>query len=100
MIFVGSAKSNIIREEGIFGVPDLLVEIISPSSMKMDKFDKFKAYQKFGVPEYWLIDPKNESVEIYTLQDEKYELYSFGIEKGNLQSKLLSDLELELNEIF
>jgi Uma2 family endonuclease len=100
LIFVNSAKANIIKEEGIFGVPDLLVEIISPSSMKMDKFDKFKTYQKFGVAEYWLIDPKNESIEIYTLQEQKYELFSFGIEKGNLQSKILTELALEVSEIF
>jgi Uma2 family endonuclease len=100
LIFVSQAKQNIIQEEGIFGVPDLLVEIISPSSIKTDKFDKYKIYQQFAVQEYWLIDPKNQSIEVYTLQNDKYELFSFGVEKGNVQSTVLAGLEIEVSEIF
>jgi Uma2 family endonuclease len=55
-MFVGNAKRAIIQSDGIFGVSDLIVEIISPSSIKIDKFDKFKTYEKFGVTEYWLVD--------------------------------------------
>ena len=100
LIFVSQAKSNIIQEEGILGVPDLLVEIISPSSMKMDKFDKYKIYEKFGVLEYWLIDPKNESIEVYALENGKFELFSFGVEKGAIQSKLWHELVVDVKDNF
>jgi Uma2 family endonuclease len=100
LIFVSTAKQAIIQAEGVFGVPDLLVEIISPSSIKTDKFDKYKIYEKFGVAEYWLIDPKNQSIEVYSLQNSKYELAAFGVEKGKVQSVVIQGLEIEVSEIF
>jgi Uma2 family endonuclease len=100
LMFVSNAKRAIIQSDGIFGVLDLIVEIISPSSIKIDKFDKFKTYEKFGVTEYWLVDTKNQSLEIHFLQQGKYELMALAVEKGIVKSLVLPDLEIEVSEIF
>ena len=63
---------NIINEDGINGVPDLIVEILSPSTAKRDKNEKFRLYEKFGVKEYWIVDPNNKFVDVYHLIDSKF----------------------------
>ena len=61
-----------IEEDGIHGAPDLVVEILSPSTEKRDKIDKLRLYEKHGVKEYWIVDPKNFSVDVYLLQEGKF----------------------------
>lgn len=61
-------------KRGYEGVPDLIVEIISPSSVIRDRKVKFQLYEKFGVKEYWIIDPINKVIEQYVLNDGKYKL--------------------------
>ena len=77
---------DIVEEDGIHGVPDLVVEVLSPSTAKFDKIDKFLKYEKYGVKEYWIVDPKNKSVDVYLLKEGKFEL------AGTYQS--LSDKEM------
>lgn len=60
-------------DKGYHGVPSLIVEVISPTSIKRDKIQKFKLYEKFGVKEYWLVDYNSQSIEQYILIDGKYE---------------------------
>ena len=57
------------------GTPDLIVEVISPSSMRRDRHEKFDVYEQTGVTEYWLADPKTHSVEVYTLSAGEYALF-------------------------
>jgi Uma2 family endonuclease len=54
-----------------YGGPDLVCEILSPSTAKHDKGEKFALYEKHGVKEYWLLDPVNQWIEVYTRQEEK-----------------------------
>lgn len=65
---------NIIKEKGIYGSPDLIVEILSPSTAKNDKGYKKQLYEKSGIKEYWIISPKEHQIEVYLLKDGKYEL--------------------------
>src|SRR5438552_505401 len=67
LIFISTAKMRIIKRRGIFGVPDLLVELVSPSSVRKDRYQKRELYARFGVPEYWIGDPANQALEILTL---------------------------------
>jgi Uma2 family endonuclease len=99
--FVSSEKSGIIDyKDGIMGVPDLIVEIISPGSFAIDRFDKKAVYEKVGVKEYWLVDPNNCSVEIYALKNGKFELLQVTAEEGKVQSIVLSGFEVEISGIF
>lgn len=56
------------------GAPTLIVEVISPSSIRLDRQTKFDAYEQTGVQEYWLVNPKVRSVEVYTLSNGEYAL--------------------------
>ncbi len=64
---------EIITYDGVRGTPDLVLEILSPSTIKRDRIYKKNAYERAGVREYWLIDPMNKSVEVYILKSGKYE---------------------------
>ena len=60
---------DIIKEDGIYGTPDLVVEVLSPSTMKNDRGPKLRAYAKAGVKEYWLVTPLSRTIEVYLKQD-------------------------------
>ena len=99
IVFIASASLGIIQRRAIFGTPELLVELISPSSVRRDRYDKKELYARFGVREYWLGDPANKSLEILTLESGHYELHCFAEQKGKLTSLLLPGLEFDLAEI-
>ena len=65
---------EIIEDDGIHGTPDLVVEILSPSTARNDKIKKKIAYEKYGVKEYWIVDPLGKSVEVYLRKNNKLEL--------------------------
>jgi Uma2 family endonuclease len=99
LIFVAAANIGIIEQRAIFGAPDLLVEILSPSSIRRDCHDKKALYARFGVKEYWIGDPVNKSMEILTLRGARYQPYCAARENGKLVSKVLPGLELDLSGI-
>lgn len=99
LVFVGTANLAIIRRPAIFGAPDLLVELISPSSVRRDRYDKKELYARFGVKEYWIGDPANRSLEILTLREGRYELHCAAEEKGKLTSLVLPGLEFDLASV-
>lgn len=99
LVFVAAANAGIIQRRAIFGVPDLLVEIVSPSSVRRDRYDKKELYARFGVKEYWIGDPANKALEILMLQEGRYELHCCAEEKGKLISRVLSGLEFDVTEI-
>jgi Uma2 family endonuclease len=102
LVFVSSAKASLVTADGIMGAPDLVVEIISPSSIRRDRFQKFRLYKQFAVTEYWLIDPANQSIEIhhYNVTEKDYDLFSFGVSKGEVRSKVLPELVIAVEQIF
>jgi len=65
---------DIIKEKGVFGAPDIIVEILSPSTSKNDKGYKKSLYEKHGVKEYWIVNPCSFEIEVYWLADGKYQL--------------------------
>lgn len=62
---------DIIRQDGIYGAPDLVVEVLSPGTGKRDRKDKKDAYEAAGVREYWIVNPADKSIEAYHLVDRK-----------------------------
>ncbi|HEY5917922.1 MAG TPA: Uma2 family endonuclease [Chryseolinea sp.] len=70
------------------GVPDLLVEVLSPGNREHDLVKKKNLYEKFGVREYWIVDPQSKAIVAYTLVSEKYE--SMTSEPGTIHSLLLN----------
>ncbi|MBI3851446.1 MAG: Uma2 family endonuclease [Verrucomicrobia bacterium] len=99
LVFVSTANAEMVQRRAIFGTPDLLVELVSPSSVRRDRYDKKELYARFGVKEYWIGDPANKSLEILTLTGGRYELRCAAEEKGKLTSAILPGLEFDLTEI-
>jgi len=64
-----------IRRTGVYGAPDLVVEVLSPSSIRYDRGPKMQTYARCGVREYWIVSPGERSVEQYFLQDGRLELH-------------------------
>lgn len=82
-------------------MPDLIIEIISPSSIIRDRIEKKNLYERMGVQEFWLIDPHYEEIEIYVLQNNRYELLSAAtILEGELKSRIFEELKIKLTDIF
>jgi Uma2 family endonuclease len=100
LLFVKNEHKEYITANGVFGPPDLVVEILSPSSITRDRIDKMRIYRNFGVAEYWIVDPRYASIEIYQLAGNEYELYSFAVEKGSVQSKVLEGFAVNIDDIF
>ncbi len=88
------------EDDIIYGAPDLVVEILSKSTGRFDKGDKKDTYERCGVREYWLIDPKSKAVEVYCFENERYKLKFFAQENGIVQSQVLEGFELDIEKIF
>ena len=99
IVFIAAANAGIIQRRAIFGTPNLLVELVSPSSVRRDRYDKKELYARFGVKEYWIGDPANKALEILTLKAGHYELHCCAEEKGKLVSLVLAGLEFDLSQI-
>ena len=81
------------------GAPDLIVEILSPSNQKMDRYIKFKQYFLAGVREYWIVDPENKAVQVFLLEDKRYVVKVYEMADA-LPCTVLPGLEINLNDIF
>ena len=74
LIFVRKDRKHIITKANIQGAPDLLVEILSPSTGAIDRGGKMELYAKYGVPHYWILDSGRMTLEMYELKDQEYRL--------------------------
>ncbi|WP_029551151.1 Uma2 family endonuclease [Thermocrinis jamiesonii] len=88
-----------VEERGIFGAPDVVVEILSPSTAYYDLTEKKDVYERVGVKEYWIVDPKRKTFEIYSNSEEGFKLTSQAKKDGKVRSELLG-LEIDLKELF
>ncbi len=100
LVFVSEKRKGIITDNGIEGSPDLVVEILSPNTARYDRGEKMKTYKRNQVAEYWIIDPKALSVEIYVFNKNDYDLAEYAIEKGEVKSVVLENFILKIEDIF
>ena len=89
-----------IREQGCFGAPDWIIEILSPHTTKKDLQDKFDLYEESGVGEYWIVEPKNETVEVFVLEDNKYHRVRAYVKDDIVPSNTILGLKIDLTEVF
>jgi Uma2 family endonuclease len=74
LIFVSSANLHIVDDDGVIhGVPDMLIEVLSPGNPEHDTKTKKDLYEHFGVKEYWIVDPATKSTTGYTLAGRRYQ---------------------------
>lgn len=106
LVYVSEAKKGLITNDGIMGVPDLVIEILSPSSLRRDRRKKMDIYERFAIPEYWIADPLNQSVEVYGYaQSGHYELVGeiAAVQDAGqfvITSNVLPDLSLDIRTMF
>ncbi|WP_159466815.1 Uma2 family endonuclease [Dyadobacter sp. 3J3] len=99
LIFISKDNDDIIKD-WIRGVPDLLIEVVSIESFHLDTVEKKGLYEKFGVKEYWIVLPEQQSVEIYTLKNDHYELFLTASEDQFIESKILVGLHFQVSFLF
>jgi Uma2 family endonuclease len=85
-----------ITDKNVQGPPDLVIEILSPGTAGRDRDLKHKRYEHFGVREYWLVDPDQNTVEILRLKENRFTRASLTLRPSQTNSTLLSDLTLDL----
>ena len=83
---------DIIQKSGVHGVPDLIVEVLSPSTAVRDRGYKKKLYERCGVREYWIVDADSRSIEVYWLENAVYELsYVYSVFPDYLIEKMTEE---------
>lgn len=87
ILFVSKENMHLIEEDGLYGAPDLVIEILSPSNSKYDLKVKKDVYERYGVKEYWIVDPEDNSVTGYSLINGTFTLMLESI--GKIESQLL-----------
>ncbi len=99
IVFISNGNKQIIQERGIFGPPNLVVEVLSKSTEKKDRRLKFKAYEKFGVKEYWIVDPGKKSMEMFVLEKSGFTLYCSVHNDDPLKSRVFPDFSVRFSEL-
>lgn len=87
LIFIKEENLHLIEEKGLVGTPDLLVEVLSPGTSQLDYGEKKSVYEKYGVSEYFIVDPETYSVDYFYLVNGVYEAQERV--KGRIISKIL-----------
>lgn len=90
---------NQIFYRGYIGIPQLVVEVLSPSNSDDDLIVKKDLYESYGVTEYWIISPMSRKVWIYELIDNKYELKHSCTLSDKFKSTRFDELEVDLSEV-
>lgn len=99
LIMIHRSRLSIVTKRGIEGPPDLVVEILSPSTVKRDKVGKLKTYEKYGIPEFWIVEASGTYLEQYVLKDERYELAEVFSGDEPVRSDRLPCVSFTMNDI-
>lgn len=100
IFFISKERLTIIGKKYITAAPDLVIEILSPYTEKIDLLLKRKLYAEYGVKEYWIVDPEEKTVELFVLEEEMFITQGKFQLGEKLESKLLRGLIIDIDEIF
>lgn len=100
ILFISNGRRHIITEKNVSGAPDLVIEILSPSTQERDKIVKRTLYAGHGVREYWIVDPAAKKVEVMIPGSKGYNLHGIFFREDTLTSPLIEGLSLPLREVF
>jgi Uma2 family endonuclease len=102
VLFVSTENSDIVKERGIEGAPDLVAEVVSEGNRRHDEVRKRKLYARHGVPEYWVVDPALDTVKVYRNPEGGYERMAEwrAEDEATLTTPLLPDWALPLTDLF
>jgi Uma2 family endonuclease len=103
VLYVSKTNAPRLRERYVEGAPDLAIEVLSPSSARIDKVRKLRLYERHGVREYWLADPATDTLEVYRLTARGGLALQASLSHAAgdvLETPLLAGLRIALSEIF
>ena len=101
VLFIDAERAPRPGAADFTGAPDLIIEVLSQSTARTDRLVKFGAYERAGVREYWLVDPRTHSVEVYSLsEDGTYDMTGQYTPGETVASIVLSDLALPVDDLF
>ena len=100
LLFVSKARQHIITERAIEGAPDLVIEILSPTTSRTDRVTKAQIYARHSVLGYWIVDPEREAIEIYLLEADGYRLAAILQGTKLTMAPPFADLEIAAKNIF
>lgn len=91
---------NKLDKHGCKGAPDMVIEILSPSTVRHDRFVKLALYQRAGVREYWIVEPETQTVQVYTLENGILQPHAFYGAGDVAKVNVLDGCFVELNKVF
>ncbi len=100
VVVVLNAHLDRVAAKKIVGAPDLVVEVVSPGSGVMDRIAKYAVYARAGIPEYWIVNPLRETIEVFVLEDGEY--HSLGVfqRQDMLPSRVVPGLPVRVGQFF
>jgi Uma2 family endonuclease len=99
ILFVSTEHLEYVQDDGVHGPPDLVIEVLSPSTAGYDLLLKKDAYEQFGVTEYWIVDPKDRTLECFVHTGNEFENVFAG-NSGTVCSKVLPEFCVNLAQLF
>jgi Uma2 family endonuclease len=94
LVFIDASRASVASARGIEGAPTLAVEIISPSTPRIDRVTKRQLYARYGVAFYWIVDPEARAIEAYELAEGTYRLVTRAAGRASVSLPPFSDLAL------
>ena len=85
---------------GCKGAPDMVAEILSPSTRQHDRLVKYDLYERAGVREYWIVDPDTETVQVYQLEEGHYHAAQVYTRQSKVKVEVLEDCFIDLDRVF
>ncbi len=99
IVFISDENLKNVKNGRLFGSPDLVVEVVSPTSYVRDRYEKFSLYERYGVKEYWIVYPELKAIEVWCLKDGKYVLHSIAAGNGEVESCVLKGFKVKVEEV-
>jgi Uma2 family endonuclease len=100
IIYVSQERLDIVSHRGIEGAPDLVVEILSPSTRSRDRGIKMRRYALAGIPHYWIVDPRTHALHDYRLTERGYELTGTHRPGTTFRPELFPGLEIPIDDLW
>ncbi|MGQ0570107.1 MAG: Uma2 family endonuclease [Armatimonadota bacterium] len=100
LVFVRADRSSIVTDAGIQGAPDLVIEVLSPSTSKLDRGRKMDVYARAGIHEYWIVDADVRTIEIFRLDQGAYRLVQRALADGTIHSEQFAGLAIPLSGLW
>ena len=100
IIFISNERLQIIKEDKIEGAPDMVIEILSPSTAYYDLVHKKDVYARHGVKEYWIVDPMEKKIEVYENKNGEWTLFKKAGKSERINSIIIDGFEVEIDAIF